>query len=177
MKEKIKEYLSQLFAGEYDGGAYCDFNSVAAAATAGKDWLVAIWDKTGANILAIAGQQSLTLNRSADTIEVSTKDTEGGWKASIAGMKEWGIDLEGVYVASDTTHQTLSEAFTNSDLVCVKIYDAKKKKGLFGGLCAITDFSLEAPHDDAVTYSLSLSGAGKLTDLTVETPATDTLPQ
>lgn len=92
-------------------------------------------------------------------------------------MKEWGIDLEGVYVASDTTHQVLSNAFNNGSLVCVKIYDAKKKKGLFGGLCAITDFSLEAPHDDAVTYSLSLSGAGKLTDLTVETPETDTLPQ
>lgn len=58
MKEKIKEYISQLFAGEYDGGAYCDFGSVAAAATAGKDWLVAIWDLTGTDILAIAGQQA-----------------------------------------------------------------------------------------------------------------------
>ncbi len=172
----MTNYIKQMFTGEYDGGAYCDFSASAASAIAGKDILLAVWDATGANILAVAGQQGLTINRSADTIEVSTKDTEGGWKASIAGMKEWSIDLDGLYVKDDASQAILSTAFTSGDLVCIKVYDAKAKKGLFGGVAAITDFPLEAPYDDAVTYSITLSGVGKLTDLSVEVPSTDTLP-
>ena len=171
-------YISQLFADPdpFDGGEYCDFSASAASAIAGKDILLAIWSKDGSKILAVAGQQGLTINRSADTIEVSTKDTEGGWKASIAGMKEWSIDLDGLYVADDESQGILSEAFTNSDLVCIKAYNNKKKKGMFGGVCSITDFPIEAPYDDAVTYSITLQGVGKLTDLSVEEPESDILP-
>lgn len=172
----MNKYTKQLFTGEYDGGAYCDFSASAASAIAGKDILLAVWDATGEHILAVAGQQGLTINRSADTIEVSTKDTEGGWKASIAGMKEWSIDLDGLYVKDDASQAILSTAFTAGDLVCIKVYDAKAQKGMFGGVAAITDFPIEAPYDDAVTYSVSFSGVGKLTDLSVETPQTDTLP-
>ena len=172
----MNTYLKQMFAGEFDGNAYCDFSSTAAAATAGKDWLLAIFDATGENIYAIGGQKTLTINRSADTIEVSSKDTEGGWKANLAGMKEWSIDTEGVYVGSDTSHAILSAAFTNATPVCIKIYDAKQRKGLFGGLAVITDYPLEAPFDDAVTYSLTLSGMGPLTDLTDEEIENEKLP-
>lgn len=163
-------------ADDFDGGAYCDFSSAAASAMAGKDILLAVWKLDGSAILAIAGQQGLTINRSADTIEVSTKDTEGGWKASIAGMKEWSIDLDGLYVKDDASQAILSNAFTNGTLVCIKVYDAKAAKGLFGGIAAITDYPIEAPYDDAVTYSVSFAGVGKLTDLTVETPTTDIVP-
>ena len=169
-------YISQIFAGEYDGNAYCDFTASAASAVAGKDILLAVWDTTGEHILAVAGQQGLTINRTADTIEVSTKDTEGGWKASIAGMKEWSIDLDGLYVTSDESQSILSNAFTSGDLVCIKVYNNKTRKGMFGGIASITDFPIEAPYDDAVTYSVTFSGVGPLTDLLVDTPTTDTLP-
>ena len=151
----------QLFA--YD--TYCDFNSTAANAVAGKDILVMIFNSDGSDLLAIAGQKGLTINRSADTIEVSSKDTQGGWKSSIAGMKEWSIDLDGVYVASDESHRVLSAAFENSDPVCLKVVNNKLGTDLFGGLASITDYPLEAPFDDAMTYSLTLSGNGALVDL------------
>ena len=51
-------------------------------------------------------------------------------------------------------------------MVCLKVIDAKEKKPLFGGLACITDYTLEAPYDDSMTYSLSFSGNGALTDLT-----------
>ena len=173
----MKIYDKQHFAGDaFDANAYCDFSASAASAMAGKDVLLGVWKADGSAILAVAGQQGLTINRSADTIEVSTKDTEGGWKASIAGMKEWSIDLDGLYVKDDASQAILSKAFTDGDLVCIKVYDAKAKKGLFGGIAAITDYPIEAPYDDAVTYSVSFSGVGKLTDLTVEVPTTDIMP-
>ena len=47
---------------------------------------------------------------------------------------------------------------------------------MFGGLAVITDYSLEAPFDDAMTYSISFAGMGALVDLTVNVPANDTMP-
>lgn len=142
---------------------YCNL-SAAANAVAGKDILLMIYDDN-ANLLAVAGQRSLTINRSADQIEVSSKDTEGGWKSSIAGMKEWSIDTDGLYIASDASMTKLSNAFNNSDQVCLVVKNIKTGRPMFGGQAAITDFPLEAPYDDALTYSITLSGNGALVDL------------
>ena len=160
----------------YDDNAYCDFSANAAKAMAGKDLLVAIWNDDGTAILAVGGQQSLTINRSADTIEITSKDTDGGWKSYISGMKEWSIETDGIYVKDDESHAILSAAFEAGDPVCIKVYDNKRKKGMFGGLAVITDYPIEAPYDDSVTYSLTFSGMGKLTDLTVDVPESDVLP-
>ena len=156
-------------ANPYD--AYCDFSATAAQAVAGKDILLQVWDIPASGtptLLAIAGQQSLTLNRSADSIEVSTKDTEGGWKSYIAGMKEWSIDLDGVFLKDDASHRTIQEAFNNGDLLCVKITNTKTSEDLFGGTVAVTDYPLEFPYDDTASYSLSLQGNGALVDLSEE---------
>lgn len=160
----------------YDSGAYCDFNATAAKAIAGKDILLAVWSADGSSLLAISGQQGLTINRSADSIEITSKDTTGGWKSKISGMKEWSIDNDGLYVPKDESHSVLSKAFEDGDPVCIKVYNGKTKKGMFGGLAVITDYPIEAPYDDAVTYSLTLEGMGALVDLLVNPPTTDTVP-
>lgn len=151
---------------KFDGGTYCDFNGSATRAVAGKDMLLAIFNETGETLLAVAGQKGLTINRSADAIEVTSKDAKGGWKSKIAGMKEWSIDNDGLYVPSDDTHKQLAKAYEQGSYVCIKIVDGTAKKALFGGLAIVTDYSLEAPYDDAMTYSISLEGSGPLTDLT-----------
>lgn len=174
---KSNGYLLQLFADNaFDGGAYCDFSSSAAKALAGKDILLAVYNADGSKLIAIGGQQGLTINRSADSIEITSKDTAGGWKSKIAGMKEWSIDNDGLYVPGDEAHSILSQSFENSDPVCIKVIDGKRKRGMFGGLAVITDYPLEAPYDDAMTYSLSLEGMGALLDLLTNKPAIDTLP-
>jgi len=150
---------------DYEGQAYCDVDSSTTKALAGKDIILAVFDATGANLLAISGQQGLTINRSADSIEVTSKDTVGGWKSKIAGMKEWSIDNDGMYVPSADTHKLLAEAFEASDPVCLKVINRKLQTAMFGGLAYITDYSLEAPYDDAMTYSISFEGNGALVDL------------
>ena len=154
---------------DFEEGLYCDFDASATNAIAGKDIILAIFDATGADLLAVSGQQGLTINRSADSIEVSSKDTKGGWKSKLAGMKEWSIDNDGLFVPSSASHKALAEAFNNSDPVCLKVVNAKTQKPMFGGLAYVTDYSLEAPYDDAMTYSISLDGNGALADLTEET--------
>lgn len=161
----------------YDNGAYCDFTSTAAKAVAGKDILLTIYNEDGSKLLAISGQQGLTINRSADSIEITSKDTQGGWKSKIAGMKEWSIDNDGIYALGDESHALLSRAFENSDPVCIKIVDTKRKRGMFGGLAVITDYPLEAPFDDSMTYSLTLEGMGALVDLLTDPVIPDAMPE
>lgn len=173
----MNKYLRQAFESEYDKNVYCDFSANAAKAMAGKDILLAIWNDDGTQILAVGGQRSLTINRSADTVEVTSKDTDGGWKSFISGMKEWSIDTDGIYVKDDESHKILSKAFDAGSPVCIKVYNNKLKKGMFGGLATITDYPIEAPYDDSVTYSMTFSGMGKLVDLSVEVPEIDTLPE
>lgn len=163
-------------ANEFDANAYCDFDSTSAKALAGKDIILAVFSDDGTSLLAISGQQGLTINRSADSIEITSKDTVGGWKSKIAGMKEWSIDNDGLYVPDDESHTVLSKAFENGEPVCLKVINSKEKKGMFGGLAVITDYPIEAPYDDAVTYSISFEGMGALIDLLTNPADTDTMP-
>lgn len=151
-------------AAAYDSQIYCPFPD--SVAKAGQDIILCIYNADGTKLLAVAGQQSLTINRSADTVEVTSKDIASGWKSQIAGTKEWSIDTDGIYLQGAESHKLLGTYYKQGDLVCLKVWDRKEKKSLFGGLAVITDYTLEAPYDDSMTYSLSLAGYGELVDLT-----------
>lgn len=134
-------------------------------AIAGKDILLSIWDITGSKLLAIAGQQGLTINRDKDTIEITSKDTEGGWKEFLVGFKEWSIDNDGVYVRDHDAHKLLRDIFNGDDPILVKVTNQKLKTDIFGGMALLTSYPIEAPYDDAVTYTIALQGTGALVDL------------
>ena len=109
----------------------------------------------------LAGQRNATLNRSAETIDATSKDTEGYWKENLQGFKEWGVDCDGALVESDTAYTILEEKFLNSENVDVKIIMGSGTE--YTGNAVITDFPLDMPYDDLVTYSISLTGSGPLT--------------
>ena len=108
----------------YDSQVYCPFPD--SIAKAGQDIILCIYNTDGSKLLAVAGQQGLTINRSAETVDVSSKDLANGWKAQIAGAKEWSIDNDGIYIISAESHKLLGSYFKNGDLVCLKIVDKKE---------------------------------------------------
>lgn len=108
----------------------------------------------------LAGQKSATLNRSAETIDATSKDSEGNWKESMPGFKEWSIDADGAFVESDEAYAILEDAFINGENVKVYLEFPSGRK--YTGVSTITDFPIEAPYDDIVSYSLSLQGSGAL---------------
>ena len=174
----MKKLNLQMFAEvtNFDGEKYCDFSASATAGLGGKDILLCIFNAAGDKLLAIAGQRGLTLNRTKESIEITSKDSEGGWKSRVTGMKEWSIENDGVYITSDETHGLLSKAFEEDTFVCLKIINNKTKTAMFGGLATITEYPIEAPYDDALTYSLTLEGTGPLVDLSKEVEP-GTLPE
>ena len=122
---------------------------------------VSIKDSTTGKVLA--GQRGATLNRSADTIDATSKDG-AGWQQNIAGLKSWSIDADGIFVESDEAYDILENAYLNSEEVTASIVLPSGSQ--YEGLVIITDLPLEAPHDDLVTYSVSLTGSGQLTKST-----------
>lgn len=111
----------------------------------------------------LAGQRSATLNRSAETIDTTTKDGNG-WAESEVGMKSWSIDCDGAFIESDVAYTELEAAFLAG--ANVEVYVQFPSGAKYAGEAAITDFPLEFPFDDLVTYSISLQGSGAL----VKTP-------
>lgn len=108
----------------------------------------------------VAGQRGGTLNRSRDTFETTSKDSEG-WKEKEYGLGEWGIDADGVLVEDDTGYMALEDAFMNSTKVKVQWKTASG--AVYDGLALITDFPQEGPYDGEATYSVTFEGTGKPT--------------
>lgn len=109
--------------------------------------------------VAVGGQRGGKLNRSGSEIDVTTKDT-GGWKASKVGLLEWSIDGDGVFLESDEGFKALEGAFLQRKEVLVKMGTAT---GLhYKGKAVVTDFPLDMPYDNEITYSVKLKGTGAL---------------
>jgi len=133
---------------------------------AGKDLIMSLWDATGSALLAVAGQQSLTINRDGETIEVTSKDSDG-WKEFIVGFKEWSMDQDGIYVKNEDSHKLIGKFYDNGEPILIKVTNQKDEQDMFAGMGLITSYPIEAPYDDSVTFTINLQGTGKLVDLTV----------
>lgn len=133
-------------------------------ATVGKDYLLYIntgevedpvWTLVG-------GQRGSNLGRTADSIDTSHK-TSGGWKSSKAGLRGWSIDLDGLVLLQDAGIEALETAFEEGKEVHVKFeYPDKRYRT---GWAAITDLSIDTPHDGEASLSGTLEGNGPLSAL------------
>ena len=128
-------------------------------ANLGLDLLVYIGE--GPSAKPIGGQRGASYEMSAESIDVSTKTT-GAWKAKIGGAKEWTAECEGVFFFNETGFEAAKTAFRAGTPVMLRFSkrdDAKKGEQ---GLAIITSIAIDAPYDDAMTYSISFEGAGAL---------------
>lgn len=144
-----------------------DLKSRLKEVVAGKDLIMSLWDATGNQLLAVAGQQSLTINRDGDTIEVTSKDSDG-WKEFIMGFKEWSMDQDGIYVRNEASHKLIGKFYDDGDPILVKVTNQKDEYDMFAGIALITSYPIEAPYDDSVTFTMNMQGTGKLVDLTLD---------
>lgn len=117
--------------------------------------------KKGGIATPIGGQKGASLSRSAEAIDVSDK-TSGGWTESIVGLKSWAIDCEGFITLGDTGFAEVVTAFDNRSPLEVEIKVGGEDGYTYTGSAIITDFPEEYQQDDAVTYSLSLTGVSAL---------------
>lgn len=128
---------------------------------AGVDVLLKVKDSEG-QFIPVGGQKGASLSRSAETIDVTDKNSEG-WAESIVGVKSWSVDCDGFVCLGDEAYEILETSFDNREAIEVEIKVGDVTAGFTRtGLAVITDFPEEYPSDDAVTFSLSLQGASPL---------------
>lgn len=114
-----------------------------------------VWSK-------VAAQRGGTLNRTADTLDTTNKEGYG-WADNEQGQKSWSIDCDGLFVEDNDGFKALNAAWVNGDCVRVRV---RFPSGLsYVGQAILTDFPIDLPYDDAVTYSLTFNGKGALEEV------------
>ncbi len=132
------------------------------AKVAGVDVLLKV--KVDTDMVMLGGQTGATLNRSANTIDTTDKNS-GGWAESMAGVKSWSIDCDTFVSLGDEALDTLFDAFDARTPIDVSIRvgaDSNTDGYTYTGSAVITDFPEDYPQDDAVSISMSLQGASPL---------------
>lgn len=112
----------------------------------------------------IAGQRGATLNREMGTSDTTNKDGNG-WTENASTVKSWSVECDGLVVKDDEGYAALKAAFLAGEAVDVSVGDANCGIGE-KGKAIITSFPVEAPYDSEVTYSVSFTGTGPLSDIT-----------
>ena len=117
------------------------------------------------SLTPIGGQTGATINRSAETVDVTNKVSEG-YKEYVATWKDWSIDCDAFVTLGDDGQTQLETAFADGSAVnvSIRIGDDTNANGItYTGSALITSLSTSLGMDDAVSYSLSLQGTGALT--------------
>jgi len=126
---------------------------------------VSVLLKIGTNV--VGGQTGLSITRNMDTIDVTSKDNSTTMaKEYLASWKDWSVDCDAFVVLGDVGQVALETAYAAGTVVTVLIRtgaNAATDGASYTGSAFITDLSLDASKDDAVTYTVSLQGSGALT--------------
>lgn len=128
--------------------------------------LVLSIDTTGGGGPTLLGAStSCSVNFTLDTFETTNKDS-GHKKAYLPAATGFTMDCEAFYTTDEANgpHDIMT-ALNNRTKVNVEFNEASDTAGdyKYTGEAYITSCSLNAPNEDAATYSISLQGTGALT--------------
>lgn len=125
----------------------------------GVDIVVQVEGATPGTFITIASQQGAKYTEEVDTIETSSKSSNG-WKEYDYALAGWKISCDGAYVLGDAAYAKLKAAMRNKTKVKAKWSETGSKGEVESGDALVTSRELDAPYDDAVTYSFELLGTG-----------------
>jgi|GEM_PF-2936027 len=123
--------------------------------------------------ILLAGQRDATLNIELAEIDVSSKDSEGGWNEVIGGNRSWNISASGAHTLGDEAYELIEESMItpvhDENIGKLMAYLTTPSEVTYIGRVLITSASKTAPQPDLVTYSITANGDGPLTKGTMPT--------
>lgn len=128
----------------------------------GKDLLVKI-DLTGdGNFQTVAGLRATRVSFNAESVDVTSLESAGGWRELLAGagVKTAAISGSGIF-RDEASDERVRQIFFDGEMpdFQVVIPDFGTMEGPF----QITAIEYAGNHDSEATYELSLASAGQLT--------------
>lgn len=127
----------------------------------GKDLLVKV-DMTGSGLFeTIAGLRATRVNFNAETVDVTSLESQGGWRELLAGagVKSASISGSGVFKDEGTderARQLFFDGETPEFQVIIPDF------GIVEGAFQVTALEYAGSHNGEATYELSMASAGAL---------------
>jgi TP901-1 family phage major tail protein len=131
------------------------------AAQNGKDLLIKL-DLTGdGQFSTIAGLRATRISFNAETVDVTSLDSQGGWRELLggAGVRSAAVSGSGVFVDCDTDERARQIFF---DGIVAGFQVVIPDFGVIEGPFQITAIEYGGSYNGEATYELSLASAGAL---------------
>ena len=131
------------------------------AAQNGKDLLVKLDLTGGGQFTTIAGLRATRISFNAETVDVTSLESQGGWRELLggAGVRSAAVSGSGVFVDSATDDRARQNFFAGTvERFQVIIPDF----GIVEGPFQITAIEYAGSYNGEATYELSLASAGAL---------------
>ena len=132
------------------------------AVQAGKDLLIKI-DQTGdGQFETIAGLRATRASFNAETVEVTSLESSGGWRELLAGagVKSASISGSGVFRDAETDERA-RQIFFDGEIPAFQV--VIPDFGVVQGPFQITSIEYAGSHNGEASYELTLASAGALT--------------
>jgi TP901-1 family phage major tail protein len=127
----------------------------------GKDLLVKI-DMTGAGQFeTIAGLRATRVSFNAEAVDVTSLESQGGWRELLAGagVKSAAISGSGIF-RDEGTDERARQLFFDAETPAFQII--VPDFGIVEGPFQVTAIEYAGSHNGEATYELSLASAGRL---------------
>ena len=132
------------------------------AVQAGKDLLIKI-DQTGdGQFETIAGLRATRISFNAETVDVTTLESQGGWRELLAGagVKSAAISGSGVFRDANTDERA-RQIFFDGEIPDFQL--VIPSFGTIEGAFQISSLEYAGSHNGEATYEVTLASAGVLT--------------
>lgn len=132
------------------------------AAQSGKDLLLKI-DMNGTGTFeTIAGLRATRISFNAETVDVTSLESQGGWRELLAGagVKSAAISGSGVFKDANTDERARA-IFFDGQMPAFQVI--VPDFGIIEGPFQITSIEYAGSHNGEATYELSMASAGQLT--------------
>jgi TP901-1 family phage major tail protein len=127
----------------------------------GKDLLIKIDLTGGGGFETIAGLRATRISFNAETVDVTSLESQGGWRELLAGagMKSASISGSGVF-RDEATDERARQIFFDAQQPAFQVIIPHF--GIVEGPFQITAIDYSGSHNGEATYELSLASAGAL---------------
>lgn len=128
----------------------------------GKDLLIKVDMAADGQFTTLAGLRATRVSFNAETIDVTSLESQGGWRELLsgAGVRSVSISGSGVFRDADTDERARQLFF---DGEAPRFQVVIPDYGIVEGPFQVTSIEYGGSHNGEATYELSLASAGSLT--------------
>ncbi len=131
------------------------------AAQNGKDLLIKVDMTGGGSFETLAGLRATRVSFNAETVDITSLESQGGWRELLAGagVRSAAISGSGVFRDADTDARA-RQLFFDGEVPSFQV--VIPDFGTVEGAFQVTSLEYAGSHNGEATYELSLASAGAL---------------